>query len=311
MPERILRKNTFLTSLSVAYKNDHSIAAEVLPIVKVDTRSDAFIKRNKESALATPDDHVGKTGKSNEISWGTGEGNYSVKDHALKGYVSKAEADDNKSPMKSFITTNRVVNDLLDNNTEVRAANVVFNADSYAADNKTALSGTSKWKGADDDPLEDVKAAIAGCWVRANMLVFGAEVWDIFRSLPEIVDAVNGPTRQQGQQSGMASLKQVAELLEVNKILVGRRRKMTSKKGQALTQSYVWGKHLAALYVESSPGLEAVSFGYTIQQMLKTTFNWFDPDAGVLGSDVVKVAFNADEKVIADDCGYLIQNVVA
>ena len=65
------------------------------------------------------------------------------------------------------------------------------------------------------------------------------------------------------------------------------------------------------LYVDPNPGIKSITFGVTFQEMLKATFTDFDNKRGTKGANFVKVAYNADEKILAADCGYFIEKAIA
>lgn len=311
MPEpKDLHIDRMLTNLSLQYRNEELIWPEVMPIVPVNKRSDLFYKRNKEDAFRVWNDDLGPKSLANEVDWGTGTDNYSVKDHGLSDYVPVESRDNADTPIQPDVETNEFLNDGLDVAQEVRVAAKVFTAANYPTGNKVQLSGTSQWSGSADDPIGDIITAIEACFKRANVLVFGVDAWIIFRKLPEILDAVKSSTRYQGSPGGLASMSEVAGLFDVEKVLVGRGRKTTSVEGQTTTYGRIWGKHCAALHVAPSPGLKTISFGYTFSETRKMTQRAFDAKRGVKGADYIKVAWNSDEKIVASDVGYMIEDAV-
>lgn len=311
MPEpRDLHIDTLLTNLSVAYSNEEFIWPFIMPPVKVNKRSDKFFKRNKDVAFRISDDAIGPKALPNEVDWGNTVDNYSVKDHALADWVPLETIDNADTPIQPEIEANDLLNEQLDLAQENRVATIAFTAANYPAGNKVTLSGTSQWGQSADDPIGNIMTAIETCFKRANTLVFGAEAWIKFRSLPEVLDAVKGSTRYQGSPGGLATMTEVASLCEVDKVLVGRARKITSKPGQTDVYARVWGKHCAALYVNPTPGLKSISFGYTFAETQKMTQKYFDPKRGVKGATFIKTAWNSDEKVVANDVGYMIENAI-
>ena len=200
---------------------------------------------------------------------------------------------------------------MLDVAQEKRVADAVFAAATYPTGNKVQLSGTGQWSGSADDPIGDVITAVEGCFMRANTIVFGQDAWQKFRKLPEILDAVKGSSRYQGSPGGLATAPEVAGLFEVEKILVGRSRYISTKEGQTATYTRLWGKHCAALHVIPNPGIKSITFGGTFSEMPRQTMRDFDPKRGVKGANYIKVAWNSDEKIIASDLGYFIQDAVA
>jgi hypothetical protein len=312
MPEpRTLHVDQILTDLSLKYRNEAMIWPLVLPVVKVNKRSDKFTKYNKEDSYKLSDDKIGPKSLPNEVDWGTTPDNYSVKDHALGDWVGQEAIDNADAPIQVEIDTNEFLNLQLDIAQEQRVAVVVFAATTYPVGNKVQLSGTAQWGSTADDPIGDVLKAIEGCFQKANTIIMGADVWQIFRKLPEVLDAVKGATRQQGTPGGLATVEEMKGLFEVQNWLVGRGRYITSKEGQAATYARLWGKHCAALHLENEPSIRSVTFGLTFAEMLRQTQRDFDPKRGIKGAHYFKVAWNSDEKVIASDLGYFIEDAVA
>jgi hypothetical protein len=73
----------------------------------------------------------------------------------------------------------------------------------------------------------------------------------------------------------------------------------------------LWGKHCAALHVMPSPGIKSITFGVTFAESLRMAYRTFDGKRGEKGAHYFKVAWNSDEKIIASDLGYFIQDAVA
>jgi hypothetical protein len=312
MPEpRTLHVDAVLTNLSVKYRNNIMIWPQVMPEIKVSKRSDIFIKYNKEDSFRLVDDKIGPKSLPNEVDWGTSPDNYSVKDHALGDWLPQESIDNSDNPIQPEVDTNDFLNLMLDIAQEKRVADLVFAAGTYPVGNKVQLSGTGQWGSTADDPIGNLLTAIEGCFVRANTVIMGAEVWTIFRKLPEVLDAVKGSTRYQGSPGGLATVEECRGLFEVENWIVGRSRHISSKEGQTATYARLWAKHCAALYVEKNPGVRSITFGGTFVETRRLTMRDFDPKRGIKGAHYIKTAWNSDEKIIASDLGYFIQDAVA
>jgi len=312
MPEpRNLHVDAVLTSLSIKYRNEAMIWPFVMPVAKVNKRSDKFTKYNKADSFKLVDDKIGPKSLPNEVDWGETPDNYSVKDHALGDWLPQESIDNADLPLQPEVDTNDFINLLLDIAQESRVASVIFAAGTYPSGNKVQLSGTAQWGGTADAPVQDLLTAIETCFIRANTVVMGADVWTKFRALPEVLDAVKGSTRYQGSPGGLATVEECRGLFEVENWLVGRGRYIATKEGQTPTYARLWGKHCAALYVEKNPGIKTITFGLTFMEMLRQTQRDFDPKRGIKGAHYFKVACNSDEKIIASDLGYFIQDAVA
>jgi hypothetical protein len=311
MPEpKDLHADGVLSELSAKYRNASFIWRNVMPEVRVRKRSDKFVVYRKEDSYRLYDDSVVPKAMPNEVDWGISFGNYSVRDHALGEWLPQETIDNADNPLEPEIDTNEFLNLLLDVAQEKRVADIVFSPATYPAGNKVQLSGTAQWGGGSDDPIGDLLRAIEGTFVRANTLVFGQEAWQVFRALPEVLDAVKGATRQQATPGGLATTGEVADLLEVDRVLVGRARYITTPEGQPPAYTRLWGKHCAALYVAPTPGIRSITFGVTFVETPRQTMRDFDPKRGVKGAHYIKVSWNSDEKVIAPELGYLIEDVV-
>ena len=308
-PTNDLHVDAVLTNLSLRYRNEGLIADMVLPIVKVNKRSDKYFVYEKGQSYRLIDSSVGPKAQPNEVDWKVGTQNYSVDDYALADYLPVENVDNADTPIEPRMDTNEFLNEWLALDREVRVSKIVFTHGTYDAANKTDLVA-AKWGTDDDDPVNDVLGAVEGCFMRANTLVFGQAAWQKFRALPEILDAVKAATRNQGAHGGLASAPEIAALFEVDNVLIGRARYITSKRGQADTYARVWGKAMAALHVKKNPGVRSITFGVSFQEMLKQTQTMFDPKRGAKGAEYIKVGYNCDEKIVAKDLGYLLYNVL-
>ncbi len=312
MPEpKNLHVDAVLSGLSVKYRNEEMIWSLILPEIPVGKRSDIYYEYKKEDSYRLHDDRIGPKSLPNEVDWGVATKNYSVKDHALGDWLPQETIDNVDNPLQPEVDTNDFLNMLLDVAQEKRVVDLVFNAAPYPTGNKVQLSGTAQWGESANDPIGDVLTAVETCFMRANTLVFGVEAWKKYRQLPEVLDAVKSTTRHQGSPGGLATGSEVAALFEVDRVLVGRSRYISTREGQTPAYTRLWGKHCAALHVVKSPGIKSVTFGGTFVETKRQTQRDFDPKRGIKGAHYFKVAWNSDEKVIAGDLGYFIEDAVA
>lgn len=313
MPEpRNLHVDSIMTNFSLQYKNEEMIWQEVMPVVPVGKRSDKYMKYNKANAFRLFDDKIGPRSLANEIDWDVTPDNYSVKDHALADWVAQEEIDNADTPLSPERDSNDFINMMLDVAQEKRVADVFTTAANYPVGNKVTLAGATQWTGASDNPIKDIQDAIEACFQRANTIWFGVDAWLAFRRLPEILDAVKAASRVQTNSGGLATQSEVAALFDVDRVLVGRARYISSKEGQTDTYARIWGKHAGALYVPPGQvGVRTISFAKTFSETRKLTFRSFDEKRGMEGAVYLKTGWNSDEKITASDIGYLIENAVA
>jgi hypothetical protein len=158
--------------------------------------------------------------------------------------------------------------------------------------------------------LPDILTGLDAAFIRPNTIVFGALVFTQIRQHPKVLDAVKGRTGV-APRGGIVNLQDLADLFQVKRVVVGRAKYNSAKKGQTASFAKLWGKHCALLYVEEKPTVRSITFGMTFVEMLKQTFRINEPKRGVKGGELIKTAWNSDEKVVASDVGYFIENAIA
>lgn len=313
MPEpRSMHIDSIMTNFSLQYKNEEMIWQQVMPVVPVGKRSDKFFKYAKANAFRLFNDKIGPKSMANEIDWDVTTDNYSVNDHALADWVTQEEIDNADTPLAPERDSNDFINMMLEVAQEKRVADLFTTAANYPSGNKVTLAGATQWTGASDNPIKDIQDAIEACFQRANTVWFGVDAWLAFRRLPEILDAVKAASRMQTNSGGLATQSEVAALFDVDRVLVGRGRYISTKEGQTDTYARIWGKHAGALYVPPGQiGVRTISFAKTFSETRKLTFRSFDEKRGMKGAVYLKTGWNSDEKITASDIGYLIENAVA
>jgi hypothetical protein len=297
-----------LTAIAVAYKNERLIADEVLPVVPVGVQNFKYRKYAAEDSFTVPDTLVGRKGKTPEVEFGFTEVDSSCEDHGLEEGVPLndiANAPKGYDPVeRATVSTTNLI--LLDR--EVRTAKLVFNANSYGANNKITLSAADQFGKPESDPIATIMKALDTCIMRPNVMVIGQSAWTALRTHPKIVKAYHGSSGD----SGAAARSAVAELFELDKILVGSGWINTAKKGQSLSAARIWGGHVALIYQDAVPDVNGtVSFGVTAQWGDRVVNRGEDPNMGLRGGVRIRVGMSVRELITANDLGYFIQNAVA
>lgn len=308
-----------LTAIAIGYSNPaHTlIADEVLPRVPVLSEQFKWTEYPLAEGFTVPDTEVGRKGRVNQVEFTGEQRDGSTTDHGLESPVPnsdiKAAAAARAQKTSAYDPEARAaegVANLVQLGREIRVAGLVHNPASYASDRKVTLSGTSLLSDyANSDPIGVLLSAIEGTLVfRANTLVFGQPVWAKIRSHPKLVNAVKGNLTDQG----VITRQQLADLLEVKKILVGESFVNMAKKGQGASLSRVWGKHIAALHIDPAANTDnGVTFGMTAQFGNKIAGRIEDSGVGLEGGVQIRVGEKVRELVVAKDVGYFIQNAVA
>ncbi|RIK92483.1 MAG: phage capsid protein [Proteobacteria bacterium] len=298
-----------LTGISIAYKNADYIADAVLPRVYVGKESFKYWLYNLGEGFTIPNTRVGRKSEPNQVEFSATEATASTDDYALDDLIPQSDIDNAPANHDPKARAVQGITDLVMLDREVRTAGLVFAAANYNAANKATLAGNDQWSDfVNSDPVEDIETALNACLARPNIAVFGQETWSVLRRHPTIIKAVN---RSSGDK-GLASRQDVAELFELEEILVGQGRLNTAKKGQAVTLSRVWGKHAAFLYrnrlADTQQGL---TFGFTAQFGDRVAGEIAAPTKGMRGGTIVRAGESVKELIVADRAGYLFTNAVA
>lgn len=298
-----------LSAIAIAYRNANYIADAVAPRIPVAKQEFKFMQYSDSTFFNIPDTRVGRRSKPNEVELDGTEVSDFATDWGLESGVPQTDvmsADSRYDPLglkTSFLT------ELVTLDREKRVADLVFNAASYPAALKTTLSGTSQFSDfTNSDPIGVITTALDEPLMRPNQLVFGQQSWSKLRAHPKIVKAVLG----NAGDAGLVTRQQVADLFEVDEVVVGSSRANSAKPGQTSVLYRLWGKHIAALYKAPVPEAEgAVTFCGTFQFGDRIAGQWEDKNIGLRGGTMVRTGESVKERVIASQAGYLIQNAIA
>lgn len=311
-----------LTAITLAYRNERFVADDVLPRVPVESPVFKWSLYTKGDAFTVPDTRVGRKGDVNEIDWTATEQTAQTKDFGLEEAIPYYDVQAAQAAMKAQgvmpidpqARSTELLTDLIALDRELRVSGVVNNAANYATNNKVTLSGTSQWSDyANSDPVTAILTAMDSMLIRPNKMVMGRAVYTKLRMHPKVVAAVFA-LGGNAASGGVVSKQAIADLLELDDIIVGEGWYNTAKKGQTPTVARVWGKNAILFYeapVLASP-TGVMTFGFTAQwgERIAGVIEQ-DPDIGLRGGTRVRVGESVQEVIAANDVGYLFQNAVA
>lgn len=296
------------TAIAIAYKNAAMIADEVLPRVPVAKKLFKYRLHNLADGFTLPDTKVGRTSQPNQVEFGFTDTPDSTNDYGLDNPIPNDDiknAPEGYSPVDhgTMQLTNII---LLDR--EVRTSDVVFNENSYAANNKITLSGSSQWSDPSSDPGAVTDEAFESMVMRPNIGILGQKTATALRRHPRIVRAYN---RTDGSD-GKVPLAYLAEYFEVERIIVGQGMVNIARPGQKPTLVRVWGNHASFIYRDSlATAQSGTTFGFTAQFGSRVAGSIADPDIGLNGGTRQRVGESVKEVVSAPDLGFFFKNAVA
>lgn len=306
-----------LTAIAVMYTQANLIADEVLPRVPVVTESFVYNKYALGDAFTAPETLVGRKSAPNQVEFASTPVTATTQDHGLDAPIPnkdllawrEAKAAGLTKAADPLARATKMLTQLMVTRREKRTADLVFNAASYGASNQATLSGTSQWSDyANSDPVPTILAALDAMIMRPNYAIFGRKVATKLATHPAIIKAVYGVA----SQKGVVSMSMLAEVLQVEKILIGEGWLNTAAKGQVPNMTRIWGNHAAFVCRNVEADTQyGVSFGLTAQWGDRVAGTIVDPDIGLRGGERVRTGEAVIELVTANDLGYFFQNAVA
>ncbi|HAE40566.1 MAG TPA: phage capsid protein, partial [Candidatus Riflebacteria bacterium] len=299
-----------MTAVVVAFRNKSLIADEVLPRVPVGKKEFKYSKHTFEEGFTIPSTLVGRKSKPNQVEFSSTDETASCEDYGLDDSIPQ---DDITHAPANFNPLNRAAEGLMDLillDREVRAASLVFDATKYHADNKVVLAGADQFNDfVASDPIEVIMDCLDSMIMRANVPVFGRLVFSKIIRHPKVLKAIHGNSGD----SGIATRRQIAELFELEDVLVGEAFLNTAKKGETAALSRVWGKHAALIYRDRMAGNSGnrTTFGFTAEYGSRIAGATPDANIGLRGGQRVRVGETVKELITSDRLGYFIQNAIA
>lgn len=323
MSKRPFPVNPVLTAIAVGYKNpvETYIADDVLPRQAVGGEVFSWTEYPIAEAFNTPDGRVGRLGRVPQLEFSGSERESAVEDFGFDVPIpySDIEAAANArakglSAIDPEAHAVEMITNTLLNIRELRVARLIHNLNTYAADKRVTLSGTSQFSDYENsDPITAIKAGMESTLVhRPNTMALGRPVWSKLSSHPKLVNAVKGGT----QTSGLISVEQFLELFAgegLKKVVIGDAWANTARPGQQPQLARTWGKHIALIHQNPAASIErgGITFGMTAEYGGRIGGSIEDKDVGLQGGRRVRTGERVKELIIARDVGYFIQNAVA
>ena len=143
-------------------------------------------------------------------------------------------------------------------------------------------------------------------------MTIGQLVWTKLRLHPKVTAAVyaNGGNATGGGTP--VAQQALADVLEIDEIIVGKAWQNAAKPGQAVNTTRLWGKHCSLMYrsKDIQSATDSMTFGITGQWGDRVAGNYELPKVGLRGAVGVKTGESVKELILAADAGYFFQNAV-
>lgn len=303
------QQDPILTGIAIAYKNPDAslIADDVLPRIPVPDEDFKWQSYSLEESFSIPDTRVGRRSAPNQVEITGEEKTSSAEEYGIdipldNRTIKQAEKKGWKPKNRATMRATDII--LLDR--EVRVAKLVTDPDNYYEDNKRVLVAGDQVDNETSEPIKLLLEMLDACLIRPNQITFGNDAWREFRQHPRVVKAVHGNSGD----SGVASRQAVADLLEVNKILVGSSRVNIKKPGEAPVLARTWSNIIAGQYIDPNADTEGgLTFGFTGQDGTRIAGE-LPAQMGLQGGIFVRAGEMVKELIVADRAGFLLENVL-
>ena len=298
-----------LTSIVLAYRNAALIAEQVAPMTPLPSSEYRWLKYDLYEQFTVPATTVGRASRPNEINTGVTEESGYTKDYGLEAFVPQRDLDRQSESYRPLEHNTELITQLMMLDYEKRVADLVFDPNTYATENKEVLSGTAQFSDyTNSDPLSKLLTILDSSVMRPNKIVMGFGVWKVLRQHPKLLKAFHG---NEGDE-GLIPLSFLGQLLEVPEVLVGQGWLNVAKLGQPANLQRVWGNHLLACHSDRLSGPQSgLSFAWTGQYGDKFAAQLPEPHRGLKGGTTVRTGWEIDVKVAAPFLGHLLIDVVA
>lgn len=308
-----VHRNQFLSNFLLAYRPMGFIAPDVFPQVEVNKQTGEYAVLNKSDWLRRTNTQRSPGQKPNYVNFSVSSDTYFARNYALGNEVWYETLDNADPPLDPKQDGAAFIKDQLMLDFECR----VF--DKVSTGVGSSLTAGAAWSDyAASDPISEsrtARQAVRGpTGLRPNLAIVPQKVADHLMFHPDFIAAAKGP----GGMSGMVDAVAMAQVLQVQKVLIPDTVRNTGTKGLADSFTDVWSTNVYLLHVKENPGLRAATFGLA--------FNWVGPNIGrntptnfqvyekaddEAGTVKIWSGYHQDEKVIAPELGFEIKTGIS
>jgi hypothetical protein len=312
--------NQVLTSMSIGYHPTGFVAEQMFPVVPVAHESDYYQVWDKGQAFrVTRSDGKGSLradgAPSMMVDFGATPDIYKAEAYAYKTRITDRQRQNQDSVLQLEVSKVRRTQDDVLIDQELRVANILTATGTYTNSNTTTLSGTSQWNNASfssqagsqsvieqqfDNAREAIRKNTGG--LDANIAVIPMAVWRVMARDTGIRDQIKYT------HNDILSDGTLPPTLWGLKLVVPRSMYATSGEGEAPSLIDCWGKNVVIAYVDPNPGLDGLTLGATFRARPWQVKQWREEN---LESTFYEPSIVQAEKLIAQDCGYLINACIA
>jgi hypothetical protein len=293
------------------------IAAEVLPVFETMTQSGPFGKIPLEALLANRETARAPGAGYSRSDWKFETDSFACEEHGAEEPVDDREAKMYANYFDAEVVAAARARDVVLRNAEKRAAALIFNTTTWTGSSLTTAVGTAWSTVATAVPITDVNAARQkvwdGCGMWPNALIITRKVCNNIRNCTSVKDAIAASGAGFATTQRRVTLSMLAEVFDLDKIIVAGSAKNTAAEGQNATIASIWSDSYAMVC--------RVAVTDDIREpCLGRTFHWGEDGSQIGGlmesyreeqkrSDIIRCRHDVDEKVLYTQMGHLLSNI--
>jgi len=304
--------DTFLTSVSLAYKNESIMYDKACPIIQVRKDSDKIVvmdrkyfAKNAAQLRAPGQESVGGGYVPSSVT-------YTLENFAFHKMVPDEDLDNADSPLDPYLDATAFVSEVMAVKKELTVVSSCFTTSIWGTDNTTATNWDLY---ATATPLTDVDTAATqimkdrGVSRRNLHLMVGHNVHDALKRSPSITALWSGVAPE------LISEDMLRQAFDIGGYTVASASYNTAVEGATAADSFTHGKNALLCHTAPNPGILVPSAGYI--------FSWSGVSDGLgmsVGTSRIEMPLKKavrvegeiafDDMVVASDLGYFFSGAV-
>lgn len=296
-----------LTNVSVMYHNAAYIGEVMFPVVPVAKESDKYFVYGKEN-FAQHGTLRADGSEANDFKWSVSNTSYTAEEYALRTTVTDRERANADAPISPDIDATEILTDTIKLDWEIRCQTLAATSGSVG---NTATPST-QWDTVSTADVygdiltgqETIRAAIAKypthIFIPARVAMYMAQN----ATIVDMVKHTHSDLLTMPGQGGWL----LPSMLWGMRVVIMMAIKNTANLQQSESLSDVWGDTVFIAYIEPSPGLKKISWGYTLQARGWQTKKWREE---AREADMVEVSTIRALELVATSCAYSITDTLA
>ena len=303
-----------LSNVAIAYKPMGMIADQIAPIVPVPKQSDAYTIWNLADVYRVEDTKRAPATEANIITRSVSSGTFFCDNYALKDRIPYEDLENADAGMILTERSQRIeyIKDHLMLDMELRVANLCTST-SNVGSSSTISSAWTDYTAGNSDPIGDINTAINNIedatGQRPNSVLFGRYAWRNFREHADVIDRIYG--NETGANARVVNMKNVMDLFELERALVGGAYQNTADEGQTAVLSQMWNDNVLLYYAPPAAAKNRPSFMYSFRWNKVKGFNMaaniFQDEKAA--AEEIQLGYYQDEVITASALGYLLTGV--